>query len=132
MHVSDFTEKPEYIAIARLGRVFAGADFARWLIEQGTLADVSQAEAQDGDLVFYFSEGTFKHVGLWRPNGRVLSKWGVGHLFDHELFEVPMSYGSEVRFFKRLPYEHAYDLITQFAKENGITFESEDRSPVLK
>lgn len=114
-----------------LGRVFAGADFTRWLIEQGSLAEVSQAEAQDGDLVFYFSKGIFKHAGLWHPNGRVLSKWGVGHLFDHELFEVPMSYGSEVRFYKRLPFEDAYDLFTQFATENDIPFKSEDRSPVL-
>ena len=128
MHVMDFTEKPEYIAIARygLGRVFAGTEFAHWLIERGLLTEVLQSEVRDGDLVVYFSEGSFKHVGLWRPNGRVLSKWGVGHLCDHELFEVPTSYGTDVRFYKRLPYEDAYDLFARFAEENGIPFKSAD------
>ena len=119
MHVLDFTEKPEYIDFAgyRLDRVFAGADFAHWLIERGLLAEVSPADVQDGDLVFYFSsEGSFKHVGLRHSNGRVLSKWGVGHLYDHDLFEVPTSYGSDVRFYKRLPYEDAYHFLTQFAE----------------
>ena len=130
MHVLNFTEKPEYIAIAAYGagRIYAGTDFAHWLIERGILAEVSQAEAKDGDLVFYFSEGTFKHVGLWRLNGRVLSKWGVGHLYDHDLFEVATSYGTDVRFYKRLPYEDAYDLFTQLAEENDIPFESAEPS----
>lgn len=128
MHVLDFTEKPQYIAIAKRGldRVFAGTDFAKWLIQRGHLAEVTQAEAQDGDLVFYFHEGDFKHAGVWRSNGRVLSKWGVGHLYDHELFEVPMSYGTDVRFYNRLPYEDAFDLFIQFAAENGIPFGSVD------
>ncbi len=124
MHVLGFTEKPEYIAIARygLGRVYAGTDFAQWLIKRELLAEVSQTKAEDGDLVFDFSVSRFKHVGLWRPNGRVLSKWGMGHLYDHELFEVPTSYGTDVRFYKRLLYEDAYDHFTQFAKENDIPF----------
>ena len=130
MHVLNFTEKPEYIAIAAYGtgRIYAGTDFAHWLIERGLLAEVSQAEAKDGDLVFYFSEGTFKHVGLWRLNGRVLSKWGVGHLYDHGLFEVPTSYGTDVRFCNRLPYDDAYDLFRQFAEEIDIPFESAEPS----
>ena len=128
MHVFDFTEKPEYIAIADygLGRVFAGVDFAHRLIEKGFLTEVSQAEAENGDLVAYFREGNFKHVGLWQPNGRVLSKWGVGHLYDHALFEVPESYGTAVRFYDALSYEAAYELFVQFAQENGIPFENAD------
>lgn len=125
MHVLDFAERPEYIAIAchGLGRVFAGEEFAHWLIGRGLLVELSRADARDGDLVIYFSEDTFKHVGLWRPNCRVLSKWGVGHLYYHELFEVPMSYGTDARFFKRLSYSDAYDAFTQFAAEKGVPVE---------
>lgn len=128
MHVFHFTEKPEYIDIAdyRLGRVYAGAEFAHWLIENERLTEVSQAEAQNGDLIVYFREGRFKHIGLWQPNGRVLSKWGIGNLYDHELFEIPESYGNDVKFYRRLSYEDAYDLLTQFAEENGIPFENAD------
>ena len=122
MHVFDFTEKPEYVAIAKygLGRIFAGTDFAHWLIERGHLVEVSQTEAQEGDLVFYFSEGSFKHVGLWQSGHRVLSKWGVGHLYDHEIPEVPMSYGTDVRFYNRIPYEETFGFFKQFVEENGI------------
>lgn len=65
MHVLDFAERPEYIAIARygLGRVFAGAEFAHCLIGRGLFAEVWRHEAQDSDLVIYFSKGTFKHTG---------------------------------------------------------------------
>ena len=119
MHVLDFTENPKYADIAGsgLGRIYAGDDFAHWLIGRGLEAKMPQADAQEDDLVFYFSEGTFKHAGLCRPSGRVLSKWGVGHLYDHNLFEVPASYGTEFRLYKRLPCEDAYDLFTQFADE---------------
>lgn len=128
MHVLDFTEKPEYIAIAEtgLGHVFAGENFAHWLIDRGLLTEVSQIKAQESDLVYYFSEGKFRHVGLWHPSGRVLSKWGVGLLYNHKLFEAPISYGADVKFYKRLPYEEAYDYFTQFAEENGVSFQSVD------
>lgn len=119
MHVLNFTEKPEYIDIANagLGRIFAGLDFADWLVERGHLVEVSQGEAQKDDLVFYFDEGRFKHAGLWELNGCVLSKWGVGHLYNHELFEVPLSFGPDVSFYRQLLYEDAFSLFTQFAEE---------------
>jgi hypothetical protein len=121
MHVFDFAEKPEYIAIAGGGsrRVFAGANFAQWLIERGLLIAVSRAAAQEGETLFYFREGKFKHAGLWRRNRRVLSKWGVGHLYDHGLFEVPMSYGTDISFYKRQSYKDVFELFRQFAEEEG-------------
>jgi len=124
MHVFDFTEKPDYIAIASygIGRVFAGPAFAHWLIERGLLADVTRAEAQDGDLVFYFQGNAFKHAGLWHPPGHVLSKWGTGHLYVHELFDAPESYGTEVRFYKWLEHADAYAVFEQFAEESGVRF----------
>ncbi len=120
MHVLDFTGKPEYVDIASRIHLYAGTDFAHWLFERGHLVEVSQTEVKEGDFVFYCSEGNFKHVGLWQSGDRVLSKWGKGHLYDHEIFEVPMSYGAEVRFYNRLPYEEAFDLFKQFVEENGI------------
>jgi len=34
--------------------------------------------------------------------GMIESKWGTAHLWRHRLFEVPLRYGSTVRFFKAL------------------------------
>ncbi len=128
MHVLEFTEKPEYVAIARYGlrRIFAGTDFAHWLVERGHLVEVSQTEAQEGDLVLYFKDGQFKHAGLWQSDDRVLSKWGVGHLYDHEIFEIPMSYGTEVKFYNRLPYEEAFGFFQEFVEESGIQIGGHD------
>lgn len=53
---------------------------------------------------------------------RVTSKWGIGHLYEHELWDVPVSYGTSVRFLKQLPYELALDLFVQFAQKKGMLF----------
>jgi hypothetical protein len=121
MHALDFTERPEYVQVAELN-VYAGAEFARWLLD-GRLNPASQSELRDGDLVFYLPGGKFKHVGLSAVSGRVTSKWGVGHHYEHGLFEVPISYGDNVAYFRQLPYDEAYHLFTQFAEQNGIRFE---------
>jgi len=128
MHVFDFAERPEYIAIADygLGRVYAGADFAHWLIENGRLEEIPSDKAQACDLVMYFREGIFRHVGLVQLEGRVLSKWGTGHFYDHATLEVPESYGNEVRYYNAVSYESAFHIFTEFAEENGILFEDSD------
>ena len=125
MHVFEFVEKPNYIAIADyLGvNVFAGAEFAHWLINNRHLTQVPEAEAISRDLVMYFNECNFKHVGILQAGRRVVSKWGEGHLYNHALWEVPQSYGDNVRFFEPLSYDDAYDRFTYFAEERGIRFE---------
>jgi hypothetical protein len=101
--------------------VFAGAAFVHLLLDEGLLNELVPSDAREGDLVFYFNdEGRFKHAGLNLENNRVLSKWGSGHLFEHGLFEVPESYGTKVRFFKRLPYGEAYDHFRRFARKRGM------------
>ena len=125
VHVLGFAGCPDYEAIASRGFhvVFAGRAFAHWLIDRGALSEVSQPEAKTGDFVFYFDQdGRFMHAGLDRTNLRVTSKWGIGHLYEHELWDVPESYGTSVRFFKQLPYEEALDLFIQFAREKGMFF----------
>jgi hypothetical protein len=102
MHAFGFTEKPEYVAIASRGLnvVFAGPRFAHWLLDKKLLTEVVEAEAHQGDLVFYFNEEEcVKHAGLNLGGQRAESKWGKGHLFQHDLFDVPELDGVKVRFF---------------------------------
>ena len=121
MRVFDFAERAEYAAIATLGRVYAASAFVHWLLDKCLLAEVTQADGREGDLVFYFSDdGRFKHAGLCRGNGQVMSKWGIGHLYQHGLFEVPESYGDKVRFFRKLSYDEAFGYFSCFAIENGV------------
>jgi hypothetical protein len=126
MHVLDFAEKPDYATIATHGRgeIFAASAFAHWLLDKGLLVELKQEDAREGDIVLYFNEdGRFKHAGLIGANGRVVSKWGTGHLYEHELLEVPECYGTTVRFFKGPSYDDAFDHFLQFAEDNGMRFE---------
>ena len=126
MHALDFTEKPEYTAVAERGFsvVFAGGAFAQWLLDKGLIAEASCEEAHEGNLVFYSDdEGRFKHAGLIIGGRRVRSKWGMGHLVEHELLEVPESYGTRVQFFKKPSYDEAYKSFRRFAEEFGMVFE---------
>lgn len=126
VHALGFTGQSAYLDVAGMPpySVFAGANFADWLLCSGVLEEVSVANAEVGDLVWYFkSDGFFKHVGLWRGTGRVESKWGDLGLFEHALLEIPESYGTAVRIFRALPYDVAIDLFYDFAEENGIPFE---------
>src|SRR5580704_11552849 len=94
MHVFDFAEKEEYAAIATRdgGRIFAASAFAHWLLDNGLLEEVSQADVQRGDLALYFdADGRFKHAGVSTGSTSIISKWGIGHLYEHGLLEVPDS-----------------------------------------
>ncbi len=128
VHVLEFTEKPEYVEIERdeIDDINAGPVFAHWLIAGRFLVELSQAEAGDTDFVFYFNEGAWKHAGLWSRSGRVLSKWGIGLLYEHELNEVPMGFGNDVKFYKRLQYNYAFVLFRRYVKEKGHPLESGD------
>jgi hypothetical protein len=57
-------------------------------------------EQQDQDIAVYFqADGSVPHSGRVSGN-RVRSKWGsTGHLWDHGVLEVPLSYGVRCEFF---------------------------------
>jgi len=124
VHVFHLVDKPEYVEIASMGfgRVYAGTEFANWLLEREKLEEVEQMQAATGDIVFYFDGNQFKHTGIISSPTRIISKWGVGHLYEHDLFEAPISYGELVRYFRRPTPEDAYSYFTEFAEEHGIKF----------
>lgn len=123
VHALGFTGQVQYLAVAglRLDKVFAGKAFASWLLQSGSLTEVSLSDAVIGSLVIYFDgDGEFVHVGLSKFNSRVESKWGQLGLYEHGLFEVPANYGDTVRYYKHLPYPVAIKLFYDFAAENGF------------
>lgn len=117
MHAFNFTKNTTYIKIAssHSWHIFAGASFMHWLIDRSYLTEVPQGSA--GDLVLYFSRGNFKHIGTVGDRARITSKWGIGHLYEHEVLEVPSSYGDEVRFYSALSCADAYNYFVEFAEE---------------
>lgn len=56
----------------------------------------------EGGLVLYLSDGVPQHIGVMRGE-RVISKWGKNPVYNHELLDLPASYGNDIRYFKKPP-----------------------------
>jgi hypothetical protein len=62
------------------------------------------SEPMKGDLVVYFVEGKVKHMGIFTESGKVESKLGDnGGEFacTHPIFDVPITYGNQIVFFRK-------------------------------
>jgi hypothetical protein len=127
MHALGFEESDEYTDIAGygLGLVMAGPDCFEWFIANQLLNEVTVRQAADGDLVMYFSDGRWTHVGRLAGRERAVSKWGVGLLYEHNLSEVPEQYGDAVRFFRNPGPDASRDLFVSYAKARGVPFEED-------
>ena len=77
--------------------------YSSYLIERH-LTEIEQNEIQDGDYIIYFDNGKPQHAGRIR-NNKVVSKWGMYHLWEHGIWEIPIEYGDTVRFFTQIPLE---------------------------
>lgn len=112
----------EYFVMATYcpGDVHASTDFLHFLYDEGDL--VERQEGAPGSLVVYSHEGRFRHIGRVVEDGRVQSKWGIGHLYEHGLLEVPESYGIEVRYFEPVERDTVLDAFYAYAQQKGVVF----------
>jgi hypothetical protein len=106
-----------------LGRTFAGKDFVEFAINEQLLTECDPEEAVEGDLAIYLLEGRFGHIGVLQSDQRILSKWGTGYLCEHALWEVPCSYGFEVRFFEGPSAEDCFDVFVEYTKTRGFEWQ---------
>lgn len=122
MYVFDFAENEDYIKVVGSGfpHVYAGRTFFEWLLENHLLQQIEEAEANENDLIMYFNDGEWRHVGFWKLNGRVESKWGAGLLYNHGRWEVPTQYGETVRFFRAIAPQSAIGYFFRFAASRGV------------
>ena len=100
--------------------VHLNTTFARLLIDAGYLEECSVADG--ATLVAYFKGNKIEHIGRLTAGNRVASKWGIGHLYEHDLMEVPSSYGDTIRFFTPRGDMPVTDLFRAFAEANGVEF----------
>ncbi len=112
MYALDFRiEEPSSI----LGRFYASTSYLRNLIDQGHLNKIEDKQ-EKGSLAVYFNNNKVEHVGVVRTAGRVVSKWGIGYLYEHGPWEVPSSYGNSLSYFAPIDPDHAYDLLRAFQR----------------
>lgn len=107
--------------VARNEEVFAGPEFAQYLICQAAIKRSKQAQA--GDLVLYCSgsdeDKTVCHAGILDEDGLVVSKWGLGGLWQHGLLEVPASYGKNIHYYEAVDSERMLNWFLKFARSRG-------------
>ena len=110
MYALDFRmEKPTTF----VGRFYAGTDYLRSIIDQSHITDVG-INPRNGSLAVYFSGSKVEHVGVVSSEGRITSKWGIGYLYEHQLMELPSTYGTDVRYFSALDPDVAYELLKKY------------------
>lgn len=124
VHAFHLVEDPTYIEVAkcRLGHTFAGAEFITFLLRNNLLTPRKIPPAP-GDLILYFDEGTFRHVGRMRTETRVLSEWGMGYLYEHDVWDVPLQYGQDVQYFVGADDDASFGLFIRYAESKGFRFQ---------
>jgi hypothetical protein len=100
------------------GRFYAATSFVRFLREGGHLR-LREGHPLAEDLVVYLRAGEVKHVGRLIALGRVTSKWGSGNLYEHDLWEVPASFGDEMAFFVSPPQGEIDEQFKAYYDANG-------------
>lgn len=95
------------------------SDFVAHLVAHH-LSEISAEDVEDGDLVLYSRSQEITHAGTVRA-ARVVSKWGVGWLWEHKVFEVPAQYGDKVRFYRRVEQREAEQLFVSYVRSQEGT-----------
>lgn len=99
MYALGIEENQEYIELvyACPEDIHGDTSFVQFLIQNGDLDERKHPEL--GLLAVYFDEGVVRHIGRLISESRVVSKWGIGQLYEHDILNVPRSYGGIVRYF---------------------------------
>jgi hypothetical protein len=128
VHAFHLVEDPTYVQVAAsgLGFTFAGPEFITFLLANALLAPRKEDQVVGNDLVFYFENETFRHVGRMLTPTRVVSKWGTGGLYEHEVWEVPSTYGGEAHFYEGPDENKSFELFVKYAESKGFEFSAPD------
>jgi hypothetical protein len=71
---------------------------------------------QAGYIAAYYNHGLMVHAGVVQPDRRIVSKWGGGLLLNHEMLEVPSTYGDTVTCFEPPESEHLQPLLRAYVE----------------
>jgi hypothetical protein len=94
-----------------LAGITLGPELVSRAIEGGVLA-----KDPAGDVLIYFRGSLPVHAGIINA-GRVRSKWGIGHLWEHAQWEVPSSYGDTAERYTIVHPEALESMFEEYAAE---------------
>ncbi len=97
--------------------IFVGVKFVEFCLSQEYLCEISLNKVKNDDIIIYFDENSYlQHVGKIK-NGRVISKWGKsGNLYEHSIWEVPIDYGADVKYFEGISEGDFEKYFIEYAK----------------
>jgi len=74
------------------------ATFVGSLLKRGFITECAFAEMRSGDIALYSDDTKLQHAALVvASDGLCRSKWGPAELYEHGVWEVPSSYGDNLR-----------------------------------
>jgi hypothetical protein len=101
------------------------ADFVSYLLASSLITVLLDHDARPGDLALYYEDSLpspeIVHSGVHQGD-RIRSKWGHGHVWLHEPFETPATYGCRLEF-ARVPTnlkEHWTLYLKQLAAKQAV------------
>ncbi|MCC8999700.1 MAG: hypothetical protein LM522_09405 [Candidatus Contendobacter sp.] len=103
---------------------YADTHFVQNLINKKYMIEEQQAD--DSCVIVYSNNYKIRHIGRLISESRVISKWGLGHLYEHNFFESPSDYGDKIRFFRPPSRERTIKLFRSYACYNGYRFFKND------
>lgn len=120
MYALGISDSEEYVSMAMQcpSEVHASTTFLRYLIDQQ--ATVLAMAPSTGHMGVYLEGDSIKHVGLLTVANRMRSKWGIGHLYDHLIDEVPASYGCSLRIYEPVDSAEALRQFARYAVSQGV------------
>jgi len=81
--------------------------FVKSILESSATQKID-SPIKDCLIVYTDEHGNIQHLGIIkrsRPYIRVISKWGVLPVFEHRILDVPITYGSRVKYYKITDFE---------------------------
>lgn len=96
-------------------KIFINSEYVAWLLTH-ELTPVTNDATRDGDVILYQRENNIAHAGILRDD-LVNSKWGLGHLWSHDILEVPETFGNPAGFFRPISRAAAVEAFIAFAKD---------------
>jgi hypothetical protein len=105
---------PDFASLVRRTQKTAvmNSEFVIGLLTLDRLSEISADEIAVGCIALYFANDKLTHAAIVREVRPLLvleSKWGPSELHSHGLWEVPASYGDEVRFYTPTDVEELLD-----------------------
>ncbi|MBU0634454.1 MAG: hypothetical protein KKA52_05255 [Candidatus Omnitrophica bacterium] len=98
-------------------QIFIGSEFMKYLTEN-KLQEVDFSKKKDGDIIIYYSKHKLEHAGKIFST-RIMSKWGTGHMWEHDIFEIPITYGNTYRIYKQISKKDALNYFINYARSKG-------------